>query len=95
MVSVEKSTRLLPIHRNHTTSLPSNAVSAVASLGGTSSTTRFWRPFTGESAAMCCPSGEISIEQAAPFAPIRVVRAGEGVSAADEEGDTSWNAHSA
>jgi chromatin segregation and condensation protein Rec8/ScpA/Scc1 (kleisin family) len=33
-------------------------------------------------------SGEISIQQAAPFAPIRIARA-------DVEGSQSWNARSA
>jgi segregation and condensation protein A len=37
--------------------------------------------------------GEIRIEQAAPFAPIRVHR--EGIREVREEGDTSWNARSA
>jgi segregation and condensation protein A len=43
-------------------------------------------------------AGEIRIEQAAPFAPIRVVRSDEdeeGIPAGDEEGDRSWNARSA
>jgi segregation and condensation protein A len=40
-------------------------------------------------------AGEITIEQAGPFAPIRVVRAGEGNDSADEEGDSSWNVRSA
>jgi segregation and condensation protein A len=41
-------------------------------------------------------AGEIVIEQAAPFAPIRVARAGEeGVPAAHEEGESSWNVRSA
>jgi segregation and condensation protein A len=41
--------------------------------------------------------GEIRIEQAAPFAPIRIARpAGEeGNPIVDEEGDSSWNARSA
>ena len=40
-------------------------------------------------------TGEIRIDQAAPFAPIRVARAEEGTVHAVEEGDSSWNAHSA
>jgi segregation and condensation protein A len=41
-------------------------------------------------------AGEIRIEQAAPFAPIRVSRfAEEGVTAAPEEGESPWNARSA
>ena len=40
-------------------------------------------------------AGEIRIEQAAPFAPIRISRAQEGVPATDEEGESSWNARSA
>src|SRR5438093_181981 len=41
--------------------------------------------------------GEIRIEQAAPFAPIRIARpAGEeGIPTVDEEGDSSWNVRSA
>ncbi len=40
-------------------------------------------------------AGEIRIEQAAPFAPIRIARAEEGKTDSDEEGDTSWNVRSA
>ena len=40
-------------------------------------------------------AGEIRIEQAAPFAPIRVHRAGEGNQAIVEEGEHSWNVRSA
>jgi segregation and condensation protein A len=41
-------------------------------------------------------AGEIVIEQASPFAPIRVARAGEkGVPVAREEGESSWNVRSA
>jgi segregation and condensation protein A len=40
-------------------------------------------------------AGEIRIEQAAPFAPIRVSRAEEGTTESDEEGERSWNARSA
>jgi segregation and condensation protein A len=40
-------------------------------------------------------AGEISIEQAAPFAPIRIARAEEGVRSRDEEGGRTWNARSA
>jgi len=41
-------------------------------------------------------SGEIEIEQAAPFAPIRIARsAEEGTTQPAEEGDSSWNARSA
>jgi segregation and condensation protein A len=39
--------------------------------------------------------GEIRIEQALPFAPIRIERAAEGIRASDEEGEHSWNARSA
>jgi segregation and condensation protein A len=39
-------------------------------------------------------AGEIRIEQAAPFAPIRIVRQ-EGVRSRDEEGGSSWNVRSA
>jgi segregation and condensation protein A len=39
--------------------------------------------------------GEARIEQAAPFAPIRIERAAEGVDGRDEEGEHSWNARSA
>src|SRR5436305_7357811 len=35
--------------------------------------------------------GEISIEQAAPFAPIRIARAEEGITSRNEEGGRSWN----
>jgi segregation and condensation protein A len=38
-------------------------------------------------------SGEISIEQAAPFAPIRIHKAGSSATA--EEGERSWNVRSA
>jgi segregation and condensation protein A len=40
-------------------------------------------------------SGEIRIEQAAAFAPIRIVRAEEGIALSDEEGGSSWNVRSA
>jgi segregation and condensation protein A len=40
-------------------------------------------------------SGEVTIEQAAPFAPIRIGRAEEGMSTDNEEGDHSWNVRSA
>jgi segregation and condensation protein A len=40
-------------------------------------------------------AGEIRIEQAAPFAPIRVARADEGNTQSEEEGDSPWNARSA
>jgi segregation and condensation protein A len=40
-------------------------------------------------------AGEIHIEQAAPFAPIRVRRAGEGNQTIAEEGGHSWNVRSA
>ncbi len=40
-------------------------------------------------------AGEISLEQAAPFAPIRVARAQAGKAHSDEEGERSWNARSA
>jgi segregation and condensation protein A len=40
-------------------------------------------------------SGEIQIEQAAPFAPIRIARAEEGKTVPNEEGGSSWNARSA
>ncbi len=42
-------------------------------------------------------AGEVSIEQAGPFAPIRVARpaAPAGEAASDEEGDRSWNVRSA
>src|SRR5581483_5450522 len=39
-------------------------------------------------------AGEIRIEQAAPFAPIRIARE-EGVRSRDEEGGRSWNVRSA
>jgi segregation and condensation protein A len=39
--------------------------------------------------------GEITIEQAAPFAPIRIARTDEGNAHASEEGDSSWNVRSA
>ncbi|HKP19786.1 MAG TPA: segregation/condensation protein A [Gaiellaceae bacterium] len=39
--------------------------------------------------------GELRIDQAAPFAPIRIEPAAEGVRARDEEGEDSWNARSA
>jgi chromatin segregation and condensation protein Rec8/ScpA/Scc1 (kleisin family) len=39
--------------------------------------------------------GEVTIEQAAPFAPIRIGRAEEGVTSRNEEGDRSWNVRSA
>jgi segregation and condensation protein A len=38
--------------------------------------------------------GEIGIEQAAPFAPIRVARR-EGITSTTEEGESSWNVRSA
>ena len=40
-------------------------------------------------------TGEIRIEQAAPFAPIRIARAEEGKPMPVEEGDSSWNVRSA
>jgi segregation and condensation protein A len=40
-------------------------------------------------------AGEIRIEQAGPFHPIRIARGEEGRSTADEEGDSPWNARSA
>jgi segregation and condensation protein A len=40
-------------------------------------------------------AGEIRIEQAKPFAPIRVQRAGEGNQTNAEEGEHSWNVRSA
>jgi segregation and condensation protein A len=40
-------------------------------------------------------AGEIRIEQAAPFAPIRIARSKEGMATADEEGESPWNARSA
>jgi segregation and condensation protein A len=40
-------------------------------------------------------AGEIRIEQAEPFAPIRVRRAGEGNLTSAEEGESSWNVRSA
>jgi segregation and condensation protein A len=40
-------------------------------------------------------AGEVRIEQAAPFAPIRVHSAGAGTRQAAEEGDSSWNVRSA
>ncbi len=40
-------------------------------------------------------AGEIRIEQASPFAPIRIVCAEEGLSAHDEEGGSTWTAPSA
>jgi segregation and condensation protein A len=40
-------------------------------------------------------AGEIRIEQAAPFAPIRIHRAEEGKRETREEGDSSWNVRSA
>jgi segregation and condensation protein A len=40
-------------------------------------------------------AGEITIEQAGPFAPIRIGRGEEGVSARDEEGGRTWNVRSA
>jgi segregation and condensation protein A len=40
-------------------------------------------------------AGEVTIEQAAPFAPIRIARAEEGVRSRDEEGGRTWNARSA
>ena len=39
--------------------------------------------------------GEIRIEQAGPFAPIRIMRSDEGTHVAAEEGGSSWNARSA
>jgi chromatin segregation and condensation protein Rec8/ScpA/Scc1 (kleisin family) len=39
--------------------------------------------------------GEVTIEQAAPFAPIRIGRVEEGVTSRNEEGDRSWNVRSA
>jgi segregation and condensation protein A len=38
--------------------------------------------------------GEITIEQAAPFAPIRIGRAEEGITSRDEEGGRSWTVRS-
>lgn len=40
-------------------------------------------------------SGEITIDQASPFAPIRIGRAEEGMTSRNEEGDRSWNIRSA
>jgi segregation and condensation protein A len=40
-------------------------------------------------------AGEVTIEQAAPFAPIRIARAEEGVGSRDEEGGRTWNVRSA
>ncbi len=40
-------------------------------------------------------AGEIVIEQAAPFAPIRIARHEEGMTVADEEGESPWNVRSA
>jgi segregation and condensation protein A len=40
-------------------------------------------------------AGEIRIEQAAAFAPIRVARAAEGNGEIDEEGESSWTVRSA
>jgi segregation and condensation protein A len=40
-------------------------------------------------------AGEIRIEQAAPFAPIRIARGEEGITSPNEEGDCSWNVRSA
>jgi segregation and condensation protein A len=40
-------------------------------------------------------AGEIRIEQAAPFAPIRIGRIEEGVTSRNGEGGSSWNARSA
>jgi len=40
-------------------------------------------------------AGEISIEQAGPFAPIRIGRCEEGNGSRDEEGDRTWNVRSA
>jgi segregation and condensation protein A len=40
-------------------------------------------------------AGEITLDQAAPFAPIRIGRAEEGVRSRDEEGDRTWNVRSA
>jgi segregation and condensation protein A len=40
-------------------------------------------------------AGEIRIEQASPFAPIRIACAEEGLSAHDEEGGSTWTARSA
>jgi segregation and condensation protein A len=40
-------------------------------------------------------AGEITIEQVAPFAPIRIARAEEGIGSRDEEGGRTWNARSA
>jgi segregation and condensation protein A len=40
-------------------------------------------------------AGEITIEQAAPFAPIRIGRSEEGLGSRDEEGDRTWNVRSA
>ena len=39
--------------------------------------------------------GEIQIEQAAPFAPIRIARAEEGITSSSQEGGGSWNVRSA
>ena len=39
--------------------------------------------------------GEIRIEQAAPFAPIRIARAEEGITSSTEQGESSWNVRSA
>jgi segregation and condensation protein A len=38
---------------------------------------------------------EVTIDQAAPFAPIRIARVKEGVAGRDEEGGRTWNARSA
>jgi segregation and condensation protein A len=40
-------------------------------------------------------AGEVTIEQGAPFAPIRIARAEGGLTSRDEEGDRTWNARSA
>ena len=40
-------------------------------------------------------AGEIRIEQAGPFAPIRISRSEEGNATTAEEGDSSWNVRSA
>jgi segregation and condensation protein A len=40
-------------------------------------------------------AGEIRIEQAAPFAPIRIARRQEGKTPTDKEGDRPWNVRSA
>jgi segregation and condensation protein A len=37
-------------------------------------------------------AGEVTIEQAAPFAPIRIARGQEGIRSRDEEGGRTWNA---